>query len=98
MPRYTILLSPETEVGGFSVTVPALPGVFTEGDTREDALANARDAIALFLEDMIEDGEQIPLETAIPELAQIEVSVGEAASSRGRDKVVHLHPERHTGT
>lgn len=32
------------------VTVPALPGCFTQGDTREEALANAKEAIALHLE------------------------------------------------
>jgi len=33
------------------VTVPSLPGCFTQGETREEALANAQEAIALHLED-----------------------------------------------
>jgi len=36
--------------GGFSVEVPALPGCFTEGDTLDEAVANAREAIAGYLE------------------------------------------------
>ena len=42
--RYTINLLPQPE-GGFTVLVPALPEVVTEGDTREEALANAKEAI-----------------------------------------------------
>jgi predicted RNase H-like HicB family nuclease len=38
------LLFEEPE-GGYSVEVPELPGCFTEGDTFEEALANAREAI-----------------------------------------------------
>lgn len=40
----------EDEDGVWVVTVPALPGCFTQGDTREEALANAQEAIALHLE------------------------------------------------
>jgi len=40
----------EAEEGGFIVTVPALDGCITEGDTMEDALANAKEAILCYLE------------------------------------------------
>jgi predicted RNase H-like HicB family nuclease len=46
-----------------------------EGDTREDALANAREAISLFLEDMLADGEEMSEELARPELAEGDVSI-----------------------
>ena len=36
--------------GGYTVYVPSLPGCISEGDTREDALANIREAIDLYLE------------------------------------------------
>ncbi len=36
--------------GGFSVSVPALPGCFSEGDTFEEAMNNIEEAIALYLE------------------------------------------------
>jgi antitoxin HicB len=75
MARFTVLLFPDEKAGGFTVEVPALPGVVTEGDTQEEAIANARDAIALMLEDMKADGESIPEERVVPELATVEVAV-----------------------
>ncbi len=46
--EYEVLLIPQPE-GGFTVSVPDLPGVVTEGETREEALAMAQDAIELYL-------------------------------------------------
>jgi predicted RNase H-like HicB family nuclease len=40
MRQYPVLLTPAAE-GGYTVTVPALPGCITEGDTVEEALAHA---------------------------------------------------------
>jgi predicted RNase H-like HicB family nuclease len=79
MPRYSVLLLPDFEAGGYTVEVPSLPGVVTEGDTREEALENAREAISLFLEDMIADGEAIPVERARPELDEVDVSIASDA-------------------
>ena len=56
---YTIILEP-SEDGGFVVTVPALPEAGTQGDTREEALANAREAIELVIEHRLSRGEPIP--------------------------------------
>ncbi|MGA9944470.1 MAG: type II toxin-antitoxin system HicB family antitoxin [Candidatus Cybelea sp.] len=42
---YTVILTLEPEVGGYSVTVPALPEVATQGESVEEALAMAREAI-----------------------------------------------------
>jgi antitoxin HicB len=47
--RYRIILHPETEAGGFSVTVPALPGCLAQGETLEEAFAMAKDAIQLYI-------------------------------------------------
>jgi predicted RNase H-like HicB family nuclease len=47
--KLRVLLEKE-EDGGFSVVVPALPGCFTEGDTIEEALANAKEAAEGWLE------------------------------------------------
>ena len=66
MRRYTVLLIPDPEEGGYTVTVPALPGCITEG--LEEALENARDAILLYLEDMAADGEALPEEHTPPML------------------------------
>ena len=61
-----ILLIPDTEVGGYTVEVPSLPGCVTEGDTVEEALANAREAIALYIEARRELGLEIPPEDDAP--------------------------------
>jgi predicted RNase H-like HicB family nuclease len=47
--KLRIVLEPSDE-GGFTVYVPALPGCISEGNTREEALANIREAIELYLE------------------------------------------------
>jgi predicted RNase H-like HicB family nuclease len=47
--RYTVLLTPDVESGGYTVTVPALPGCVTDGTTIEEALERAQEAIALYL-------------------------------------------------
>ena len=41
--------------------VPALPGCISQGETRDDALANAEEAIALYIESLEAHGEPIPL-------------------------------------
>lgn len=73
MRSYTVLLIPDTEEGGFTVRVPALPGCITEGDSLEESLENAKDAIRLYLEDLVASGEGIPVESAPPQLAAVEV-------------------------
>jgi len=57
--RYNAVFDPAEE-GGFVVTVPKLPGVVTEGDTFEEAVRMAKDAIEGYLAVLIEDGESIP--------------------------------------
>jgi predicted RNase H-like HicB family nuclease len=44
-----------SEEGGFTVSVPSLPGCISEGETREEALANIREAIELYLEPVEDD-------------------------------------------
>ena len=56
---FTIILEPAVE-GGFVVTVPALPEVGTQGDTYDEAMANAREAIELVIEDRLARDEKIP--------------------------------------
>ena len=48
--RYAVVLEREPD-GGYVVSVPALPGCVSQGDTRAAALANIREAIELYLED-----------------------------------------------
>ncbi len=49
-----IVLEPSEE-GGFTAYAPALPGCISEGDTAEEAMANIREAIALYLEPVEDD-------------------------------------------
>ena len=74
MRRYTILLTPEPEQGGYIVDVPALPGCHTLGDTLEEAIANAREAIAGWIESAEKHGEPIPEEQAPPQVITIDVA------------------------
>lgn len=47
--KFNIVLEPAEE-GGFNVTVPALDGCFTQGETEEEAIENAKEAIQVYLE------------------------------------------------
>lgn len=56
---FRIKLTPETD-GGYTVTVPSLPGCVTWGETIEEAKKMATEAISLYLEDMVANNEEIP--------------------------------------
>lgn len=73
MRRYSVLLLPDPNDGGYTVVVPTLPGCITEGDTIEEALANAREAIALHVDSLIAAGDPVPAELTPPELVPVEV-------------------------
>lgn len=57
--EYEIILQAEPE-GGFSVLVPELPSVATQGETVEEATAMAKEAIEAYLGVMAEDGLPVP--------------------------------------
>lgn len=59
MHTYKILLKKEPE-GGFTVTVPALPGCITYGEDLDESLAMAKEAIELYIEELKDRGEIIP--------------------------------------
>ncbi|KIZ39542.1 MULTISPECIES: type II toxin-antitoxin system HicB family antitoxin [Rhodopseudomonas] len=69
---YSVILEPQ-EGGGFSVLVPALPEVVTEGDTEEEALANAQEAIRAVLNYRREQG-LAPPSDAPPEIRHVTVA------------------------
>ena len=62
--RYLVELE-KNEDGGYTVTVPALPGCITEGATWEEAIANAQEAIAGFVEALQDLGKPIPVEVPV---------------------------------
>jgi antitoxin HicB len=57
--RVPLVMTPQQE-GGFTVTSPALPGLVTEGDTLEQALENAKDALHATLELYEDTGRPVP--------------------------------------
>ena len=73
MREYTIILDPDRQGRGFTVTVPALPGCITEGRTRQEAIDNAREAILLYLESLLAEGEPIPKDTPSAEVLKVAV-------------------------
>ena len=78
--RYTVVLTPEPDGSAINVTVPAMPGCLTWGTTIEEALAHAREAIALHLEGYAERGEPYPVEGGAVRLAEVDVEPLRAAS------------------
>jgi predicted RNase H-like HicB family nuclease len=70
--RYTVVLERE-EDGGFVVSVPALPGCVSQGDTRAEALENIREAIELYVEDCRDAGDPVPTEAG-KEFVEVEAA------------------------
>lgn len=71
--NYTAVFEPDKEVGGYSVTIPALPGCVSEGDTFEEALKNIQEAASLYLEVMKDKKEDISTEESGVIIAPIQV-------------------------
>jgi predicted RNase H-like HicB family nuclease len=62
--RYPVVIHKD-KTSDYGVTVPDLPGCFSAGDTLEEALTNAVEAIECHLEGLLFDGEEIPPVQAI---------------------------------
>lgn len=58
--RYPVAIEPGTRTAAFGVVVPDLPGCFSAGDTMEEALANAQEAIGAWIEATIDAAREIP--------------------------------------
>jgi predicted RNase H-like HicB family nuclease len=71
--EYRVVLSRDEE-GNWLVSVPAIPGCHTWGDSREEALANAREAIEGCLESLRESGDSLPEDDLPVEVETIRVS------------------------
>ncbi len=69
---YSVILEPQHD-GGFTVLVPALPEVVTEGETEREALLNAEEAIRAVLEYRRANGLTIPADTP-PEIRSVTVA------------------------
>lgn len=70
--QYTAVFEPE-KTGGYSVTIPALPGCISQGENFEDALANIKEAAELYLEDLKES--EIPKEERPIVVSPVQVAI-----------------------
>jgi len=73
--QYTAVFEPDEESGGYTVTIPSLPGCISEGDTFEEALRNIQEAASLYLEVMRRRKEGIIREGKGVIVAPIQVKV-----------------------
>jgi antitoxin HicB len=62
--KYTVIVEREPD-GGFVVSVPVLPGCVSQGDTKEEAMANIAEAIELYVEDCLAAGDPVPKEDCL---------------------------------
>jgi len=60
--RFTVILTPDIEDGGYTAECPAIDGCISEGDSVEEALANSKDAIEGCLESLAERQQPLPKE------------------------------------
>ncbi len=63
--KYQVVIEPATAATAFGVVVPDLPGCFSAGDTIEEALDNAHQAIELWIESVLDDGGVVPVPSSI---------------------------------
>ncbi|KAF1690929.1 type II toxin-antitoxin system HicB family antitoxin [Pseudoxanthomonas taiwanensis] len=65
--KFLIAIEPGNDTTAFGVVVPDLPGCFSAGDTLEEAFENAKEAIDLHVETLLEDGGTIPVPRPLAE-------------------------------
>lgn len=73
--KYMAVFEPDKEVGGYTVTIPALPGCISEGDTFEEALSNIKEAAELYLEVTGHQRENGPIKTSSKLVVPLELKV-----------------------
>jgi len=71
---YRVHIEPAEE-GGYIVSVPILPGCLTQGDTYEEALIMAKDAIACYIRGLLDLGKPIPLEKEDAAEVRVDIAV-----------------------
>lgn len=73
--QYTAVFEPDTESGGFTVTIPTLPGCISEGDNFEQASKNIQEAASLYIETMQNENFDIPKQEKGIVIAPVEVRI-----------------------
>ena len=71
--KYPVVLEREAD-GRYSVWVPDLPGCASMGDTRDEALANIREAAALYLETLRADNQPVPEPSSEVEVIDVDAA------------------------
>ena len=66
--RYPIAIEPGNDATAWGVVVPDLPGCFSAGDTLEEAMIQAEDAVTVWIETALDDGQDIPTPSHIEAL------------------------------
>lgn len=72
--KFNIVLEPE-EKGWYSAYCPALPGCYSQGKTKQEALRNMKEAINGFIEALKKDHKKIKIKPVTPEIKTLEVAV-----------------------
>lgn len=71
--EYTIVLTPEPE-GGFTITVPSLPGYVGYAETESEALKLAEEGIRFHIECLAAEGQPVPEEVSAPRILRLRVA------------------------
>ena len=74
--KFSVILTPDHEDGGYTAECPAIPGCISEGDTVEEALANIKEAIEGCLESLAAHQQNLPADGMVI-VANVEVAVPE---------------------
>ncbi|MBI4571590.1 MAG: type II toxin-antitoxin system HicB family antitoxin [Chloroflexi bacterium] len=72
--KYAVILTRDDE-GNWLASAPAFPGCHTWGPTREEALANAQEAVEGCIESLRASGDAVPREAAPPEIEFVQAGV-----------------------
>lgn len=72
--KYLVYLEPQPE-GGYTVVVPALPGCISEGETKEEALENIKDAIEGYIYVLKKHGRENEIPRSVGEVESVEVAI-----------------------
>ena len=68
--KYPIVIEKSNKAQTYGVIVPDLPGCFSAGDSLDEAYENAKEAIAGWIEEELDEGHDIPLPSTIDEISQ----------------------------
>lgn len=72
--KYLVYLEPQPE-GGYTATVPALPGCISEGETKDEALENIKDAIKGYIHVLQKHGREDEIPKRVGEVESVEVAI-----------------------